>query len=225
MSDEKKSFVIYRNWMEMIMALPDDIALDLTRSIFAYCLNRDYAPEPTAAAIFDSFKPMLDQDIEKWYTTRAARAEAGRKGGEANAKQKQANAKQLVANAKQMQPVNVNVNVTDTVNENVTVNDNGLPSEEDKREDAKASKREVRHKYGQYQNVLLSDTELEKLKEEFPYDWEDRIERLSEYIESKGAKYKNHLATIRAWARKNNDKKTPERTRDPFDAIDQMDWR
>lgn len=60
----------------------------------------------------------------------------------------------------------------------------------------------TRHKYGFYKNVLLTDEDMEKLKAEFPADWEKRIERLSEYIASKGAKYKNHLATIRAWARK-----------------------
>lgn len=60
----------------------------------------------------------------------------------------------------------------------------------------------TRHKYGQYQNVLLSDTDMEKLKSEFPEDWEQRIERLSEYIASKEPKYKNHLAVIRTWARK-----------------------
>lgn len=61
--------------------------------------------------------------------------------------------------------------------------------------------KKVRHKYGQYKNVLLSDEDMEKLKNEFP-DYEVRIERLSEYMESSGKKYKNHLATIRSWARK-----------------------
>lgn len=60
----------------------------------------------------------------------------------------------------------------------------------------------TRHRYGEYKNVLLSDSELEKLKEEFPTDWEQRIERLSEYIASTGKRYKSHLATIRSWARK-----------------------
>ena len=63
-------------------------------------------------------------------------------------------------------------------------------------------KKPVRHKYGAYKNVLLSDDDLEKLKTEFPKDWESRIERLSEYIASSGKSYKNHLATIRSWARK-----------------------
>lgn len=89
-------------------------------------------------------------------------------------------------------------NDTDADNDNESDNDNDSV----KKEDAKASKKEPKHKYGQYKNVLLSDSELEKLKDEFFYDWEERIERLSEYIESKGAKYKNHLATIRSWARK-----------------------
>lgn len=61
----------------------------------------------------------------------------------------------------------------------------------------------TRHKYGSYKNVLLSDEELETLKEEYD-DWFERIERLSEYIASSGKKYKNFLATIRSWARKEN---------------------
>lgn len=65
-----------------------------------------------------------------------------------------------------------------------------------------------RHKYGLYNNVLLSDEDMEKLKVEFPTDYEERIDRLSEYISSKGAKYKDHLATIRSWARRDKDKQT-----------------
>lgn len=62
-----------------------------------------------------------------------------------------------------------------------------------------------KHKYGSYKNVLLSDEELNKLKEEFS-DWEQRIERVSEYCASKGKSYKNYLATIRNWARKEQPK-------------------
>ena len=64
-----------------------------------------------------------------------------------------------------------------------------------------------RHKYGLYENVLLTDEEYQKLQEEFPHDYSARIERLSEYIASKGAKYKSHLATIRSWARKDTEQK------------------
>ena len=60
----------------------------------------------------------------------------------------------------------------------------------------------VRHKYGLYEQVLLTDEDYEKLRAEFPYDHSERIARLDEYIASTGKKYKNHLATIRAWAMK-----------------------
>ena len=68
------------------------------------------------------------------------------------------------------------------------------------------SPKPVRHKYGAYKNVLLSDEDYTKLQSEFPRDWSERIERLSEYIASTGKSYKNHLATIRSWARKDKPK-------------------
>ena len=71
-------------------------------------------------------------------------------------------------------------------------------------------KKVQKHKYGEYKNVLLSDEEPGKLKAEFP-DWQDRIERLSSYMASTGKPYKNHLATIRNWAKKDKPQiKTPD---------------
>lgn len=68
-------------------------------------------------------------------------------------------------------------------------------------EDKEADKPPIRHKYGEYKNVLLSDDELEKLKSDIP-NYLQLIERLSEYMASTGKKYKSHYATIRAWSRK-----------------------
>lgn len=72
-------------------------------------------------------------------------------------------------------------------------------------------KKPTKHKHGEYQNVLLTDAELEKLKAEYP-DYLERIERLSEYIASSGKAYKSHYATIRAWARKDKEKAKPRGT-------------
>lgn len=58
-----------------------------------------------------------------------------------------------------------------------------------------------KEKYGSLENVALTAEEFEKLKAEYP-DYEERIERLSLYIGSKGDKYKSHYATIKNWARK-----------------------
>lgn len=56
----------------------------------------------------------------------------------------------------------------------------------------------VKHKYGEYKNVLLKDSELEKLKQDYP-NWEELIKCLDEYIEMKGAKYKSHYLAIKKW--------------------------
>ena len=66
-----------------------------------------------------------------------------------------------------------------------------------------------RNSFGSYSNVLLSDDEMKKLKEEFPADYSQRIELLSGYIASTGKKYKDHLATIRNWARREQIKPKP----------------
>lgn len=70
-------------------------------------------------------------------------------------------------------------------------------------------KKAVRHRYGAYQNVLLSNEELGKLQSEFPNDYAQRIERLSEYMASTGKSYKNHLATLRSWARREHPVQKP----------------
>lgn len=77
----------------------------------------------------------------------------------------------------------------------------------------------ARHKYGQYQNVLLSDEDMAKLQAECPADWQERIERLSEYMASKGASYKDHLATIRAWKRKEKPPDQPYKRKDYSDEL------
>lgn len=77
----------------------------------------------------------------------------------------------------------------------------------------KSKAKPPRHKYGEYQNVLLSDEEMTKLQNEFPNDWKKRIERVSEYVASTGKSYKNYLATIRNWAKK--DKWQPAKQNTP----------
>lgn len=64
----------------------------------------------------------------------------------------------------------------------------------------------AKHKYGEFQHVLLTDEELEKLKSTFP-DYLEKIRNLDEYIENKHAKYNNHYLTIRNWARRDAEAK------------------
>ena len=60
--------------------------------------------------------------------------------------------------------------------------------------------------HGFFANVLLTNDEMQKLAVEVP-NYEDYIERLSNYIESSGKKYKSHYATILNWHRKDDAEK------------------
>lgn len=70
--------------------------------------------------------------------------------------------------------------------------------------DIEKEKKEKKHVYGEYRHVLLSDSDMEKLKARFtdPEDLNRRISTLDKWIEEKGTKYKNHYLTINRWADK-----------------------
>ena len=53
-------------------------------------------------------------------------------------------------------------------------------------------------KYGEYKNVLLTEKEYERLKEDFG-NVDELIKYLDEYIEEKGYKSKSHNLSIRRW--------------------------
>lgn len=60
--------------------------------------------------------------------------------------------------------------------------------------------------FGLYGNVELSPLQMEKLQQEFPNDYKDRIQRVDDYCQSYGKKYKDYLAVIRTWARRDGEK-------------------
>lgn len=77
------------------------------------------------------------------------------------------------------------------------------PERRKKKEDSR-KKNNIKHIYGEYKHVLLSDEEIEKLKERFPDSYERKIKALDEGIELKGYKYKSHYLAILKWAEKDD---------------------
>ena len=75
-------------------------------------------------------------------------------------------------------------------------------SESNAGEGARARSTPTKDRFGEFDNVLLSQDEFNKLVELYPTDYQERIDRLSSYIASKGTRYKSHYATIRNWARR-----------------------
>lgn len=91
----------------------------------------------------------------------------------------------------------ISASVTDTVSVSI-----------DKTKD----KKKVKHKYGEYQHVLLTDDEYQKLKEKYPKTYEEKIKELDEAIERKGYKYNSHYLTILKWARDNKTEEKEEKS-------------
>lgn len=67
-------------------------------------------------------------------------------------------------------------------------------------------RKDLKHKYGKYKNVLLTDEEIKQLREKLPKDWEKWIETFSEGLELKGYKYNNHYLAILQWEERNGQK-------------------
>ena len=75
--------------------------------------------------------------------------------------------------------------------------DKDIDKDNDKDNDNNKNKEE-KHKYGEYKNVLLKDSELDKLKQDY-VNYEELIKYLDEYIEMKGYKAKSHYLAIKKW--------------------------
>lgn len=82
------------------------------------------------------------------------------------------------------------------MNNDWTANEQRVNTNKNKR--TKEIKRNIKEKYGEYKNVLLSVDEYEKLKKEYN-NYEELIKYLDEYIEMKGYKAKSHYLCIKKW--------------------------
>ena len=88
-----------------------------------------------------------------------------------------------------------------TNNYNINNNNNNKTSK-------KKTTKEVRHKYGEFKNVLLSDKDLEKLKTEYGEELVEKyIKKMDEWIELNGRRYKNYYLALRQWMNKEVSKK------------------
>ena len=89
----------------------------------------------------------------------------------------------------------------DYITNNYNINNNNKTSK-------KKTTKEPRHKYGEFKNVLLSDKDLEKLKAEYGEELVEKyIQKMDEWIELNGRRYKNYYLALRQWMNKEVSKK------------------
>lgn len=86
---------------------------------------------------------------------------------------------------------------------NLPENVHNLPENDTKESKEKKSKVKKREgtlaPFGQFRNVLLTQSELDELTSKYPNDCQKKIERLSRYLASTGKHFENHYATLVDW--------------------------
>lgn len=190
----KSNFLIEDAWGEMFKGLSDDNAGKLIKAVFAYRDGEDVSlDDPILNAVMNMVKATMDENQAAYEKT----CENRRKAVEERWKKEKEDTNEYKCIQEDTNEYScIQMNTIDT---DMTCSHHIISSQENN--NTKKPKDTVKHKHGEYNNVLLTDTELEKLKTEYS-NYQELIDRLSGYIESKGAKYKSHYATIRNWVRK-----------------------
>lgn len=187
MAENKKSFIAYSDWHGMFNALPDDVAGRLIKHIFSYVNDQNPKTDDFIInALFEQIKATLKRDLQKWEKERGQRSEAGKRSAELRATKFNERSNSL--NETQRKPtVSDNVSVSDNVNENNIKKGKHL-----------------------FKNSIIFDKV--KFAEQFPAWDKDKLkhyyESANDYSESKGAMYKDWVAAIRSWERKDAKNKT-----------------
>jgi len=191
----RKGFTAYHDMRQGMRKLSDAECGRLFRALLWYSETGEQPDnlQGREELLFDVYAQSIDREVEAYEATCARNKANGSKNG--------------------MNPVAPTGSHSHPVAPTGSHSRQDKDKDEDKDEEKTKTKTEstetgartapapVRHKYGQYDNVLLSEADMVKLRTEFPGDWAERIETLSAYMASKGVSYKNHLATIRNWAR------------------------
>lgn len=212
---KKKGFILYLDQEDLFDSLTDENAGKLIKAVFAYQSSGELPNlEPASRMLFMVICNQLDRDNEKWARTVERRAEAGRAGGRARAE----GSKQMLANAsKPKQTKQMLANQADRDSDKERDNDSDSESErESDRESAGEPRAEgappapdpapapapntIKKPRGQFGMVMLSDRELDRLKDMRPDDWEDKVAYLDGYLARTGKQYEDHFLTIITWA-------------------------
>ncbi|MBR4555268.1 MAG: hypothetical protein IKO27_06700 [Ruminococcus sp.] len=193
---DNKSFLIYKDWKTAVDLLSNEQAGELFKALFAFAVNGESTQTNDAAfdALLNIMFQQIERDGEKFEAVCQKRSENGKKGGRPKKQtdnNKSKKSKRFFEKAKKAD----------------TETDTDIDTDIESVSATPKKSAPVRHKYGEYKNVLLSDEEADKLRADLPNgQFERYIESLSGHIASKGASYKSHYATIRNWYKRDQEK-------------------
>lgn len=126
MAENKKGFVLYADQKSIIDMLPNEVAGELFKHIFAYVNDEEpISDNPLVNLAFEPIKLQLKRDLKKWEDIKVKRSEAGKISAE---KRKQQN-QQVLTSVESVEQTLTNPTVKDNVNVKVNViNNNNVES-------------------------------------------------------------------------------------------------
>ena len=126
MAENKKGFVLYADQKSIIDMLPNEVAGELFKHIFAYVNDENpISDNPLINLAFEPIKLQLKRDLKKWEDIKVKRSEAGKISAE---KRKQQN-QQVLTSVESVEQTLTNPTVKDNVNVKVNViNNNNVES-------------------------------------------------------------------------------------------------
>lgn len=218
---ERESFVFYRSFLDAIEDI-DDAATQLRalKAILIYGLNGEETklPRGPASIVFKMAKPQLEANFKR-AVNGAKGAAYGSKGGRPKTPKDIGDTEQNPIGVIDKNPIGdkkktPNVNVNENANANANVNANANENGNEKVKETQPtptptsldSDPEIPFRYGECQNVILTDMEHKRLIEKYgTRATDDYIERLSVYMDTTGKQYQGkHFSVIQQWMRKDN---------------------
>lgn len=218
MAENKKSFVLYSDQRSIIDMLPDELAGQLIKHIYAYVNDENPVNNnPMVNLAFEPIKLQLKRDLQRWEETKEGRSKAGKASAEARRNKSEQQSTNLTnVDFVQQTSTNstVNVNVNDNVN--VTVNDN-----------VKVNTIEERKlKFAQTLEPFLPTYGKELLNEFYLY-WVEP-DKSKKKMRFEGEKYFDVSRRLSTWAKKEKnfaqkkEKPTMRSTNEAFDEAKQF---
>lgn len=122
MAENKKSIIVYSDWMELFESLTNEEAGLLIKHFFRYVNDLNpVAPDRLTELSFIQIKQSLKRDLVKWEKTLEGRSKAGKASAEAKRLAKELEQKSTKSTNVEKQQQS-STNLTDSVNDNVSVN-------------------------------------------------------------------------------------------------------
>lgn len=203
MNPKKRTFVFYLDWSDVINGQPDAIRLAVYDAIIEYVKNGNEPKAGTPVHLaFQFIKNQIDKDCERYAQVCEKRAIAGSKH-KGNQHTNKRNKLEQTEQLEQMFQVGTNGTDYDNEYDNDNDNDNTTMNSSDiikaEKSAKKKSAKQPKKKYGEFENVLLTDEEAQKLHNDFGDDAIGIVDFLSSYRAEKGYKNKSDYLSIKRW--------------------------